>query len=228
MTGDKNMMRLLLLGYLFMATGCGTGVMLVTKHSDLVDKDLRKNIRVVSIEPDVNLTKGFGSDAEMELSKSYLKEAELTKLIKEAGEACQFEMEVVDHNQADLDADYFNNLAPLKQEMMLAFFTQFDKLKDSKTSGSGRLGIKQETELLDWGAELQQLYTGLPEKYGTPYFSFQGIYRVSKSLFFINIICDLEMGEVVFSDLRMLSNQPSASNLYPLVYDSFNLFKKAG
>lgn len=205
-------------------TGCRFGKMYVTKHNQLTKTDLQTGLRIVSIEPDVNLTKGFGVDAESKLIESYFKELQLIEVVEDAGSACGMEMVVLDHRNTKLDADYFNFLAPLKQEILLAFFSQLEKLDDSKRSKANEFGLTPSIMMLDWGAELQQQYSGLSEKYNTPYFSFQGIYRVSKSMFFVNIVCDLDMGEVVFSDLRMLKQKPNPGNLYSLVYDSFNLF----
>jgi len=216
---------------LFLSSGCSiTGSLLINRSEDPHRVEAQK---VVSIQPTYFSRSLLNEDPNPILSMEQERATFETLLTKNA-ERAGIELDIYSPSQLQAtDVDYFNDLLPLKQTILLA-----NDLQDVDTRYKRGGAFAPYTRTFRKPITLPVQYSALAEKYGTPYFSLQGLFdlegrrrsslrNLSKhEILFYHVVVDVVKSEVIYRELRVMSKKPNESNLGVILYDSFSIFRK--
>lgn len=116
-----------------------------------------------------------------------------------------------------ITTDYFNSLLPLKNEIIEALFERNNDLNKTFVFGGKAL---QKSVFADV-PKISPDYSHLSKKYGTPYFSWYGVFSANNMSVFAFAIVNVESMEVVIKEMVYIEKGINKRNLPPLMYDSF-------
>lgn len=227
------------------ATGCRSA--LLVERSPQHKYEATKIKKVVSLDPEyVHLDLRKGDDKN--ILKSEAGEEMFTKsLVNNANKAG---IELVLIQKEDLganDLDYFNVIAPLKQQIMIANTLQDVSL--GKTKG-GNYKTPPSKEFKDVPIFTSE-YSDLAKKYGTPYFAVHGLLSVvdkrkipwawwftfppvaalkmakpNALTYYYTAVVNIETSEVVYREVRFVDRGAIVDVVDPMIYDSFRILEK--
>lgn len=227
----------------FILISCaGSGELIVEKHNSVQKNQVKK---MVVIEPDYSLVK-LAKRANRKYLKNSSKEKQFGELLKKNGERNKINVVLKDANSLGAaETDYFNYLIPLKREILAANFRQKAEYGETKAQTAFKEGYLELTESPVFSSK----FSHLSEKYGTPYFSVQGVLSVIKphklkaNLFiipqavnalinpkveslFYNIVVNVNSGEVVYREARVFNTLATDDDLSLIIYDSFQILRQ--
>ncbi|WNJ20480.1 hypothetical protein [Pontibacter sp. G13] len=200
-----------------LGVGCTSGGYMVSEVHSSISAQAKKMKKIVSLDPEMSY---YGSAASLQeaVDQDVLRNDQFEKmLVKVAREVGIKLITRGDRHLTASDADYFNELIPLRNHILQANFSQDVNLKN----GEERERIFNKAPIID------TRFSQLAQKFGTPYFSLNlllGQGRKKKNLY-LTIIVNVETAEVVYREVRFFKSKAVARNLYPVMYDSFNNIK---
>ncbi|MEM6805754.1 MAG: hypothetical protein AAF696_30425 [Bacteroidota bacterium] len=232
---------------LLMLQACSGGAILV--ESERKFSDTHQPIKkIVCIEPDFLSIDQRKKVEDVVLSSEDL-EGSYQKYLVQTAKKNGIELEILSPNTLKANQiDYFNTLLPLKQKILFANSTQDISINSYK----GRR-VKYKTKagrgIYDYGLEFDIDYASLAQKYGTPYFSINGLLNLKKrrkvgkwvwlflfppsgihsfmrgnsETLYYHILVDVSRSEVVYREIRSFNDPLDKSNLKSMLYDSFNI-----
>lgn len=234
---------------LFVAVLLGTGCKsaLLVERSPEHEYEAGKIKKVISLDPEyvhVDLRKGD----DVNLLRSEAREEMFTKaLVKNADKAG---IELVLIQKEDLgadDLDYFNVIAPLKQQIMIANTLQDVSLGRTKGGNYMRPPSKEFRDVPIFTSE----YSDLPQKYGTPYFAVHGLMSIvdkrripwgwwftippiaaikmakpNALTYYYTAVVNVETSEVIYREVRYVNRGANVDVVDPMIYDSFRILEK--
>lgn len=116
-----------------------------------------------------------------------------------------------------INTDYFNSLLPLKNEIIEALFERNNDINKTFVFGGKAL---QKSVFAD-APKITPDYSHLSTKYGTPYFSWYGVFSANNLAVFAFAIVNVETMEIVIKEMVFIENGVNKRNLPPLMYDTF-------
>lgn len=230
-------------------SGCySTLIMEKSNNYSANAKDLKK---IVFIDPSLMISDGRKAN-DMRYFSSGNREEKLVEIIKSSADKNNIKAEVIDkENLSGADIDFFNYLIPIRNEVLNSILmceVEYDKSSRHRT---GNNYIKAPVNLMQNTPEISSKYSWLSDKYKTPYFCVSSIItRIEKKrkrwglmillppiglpisltpairTYYVNALVNVETGEVVYRELRVLSERPTTDVMNMMVYDSFRLMKR--
>lgn len=116
-----------------------------------------------------------------------------------------------------INTDFFNSLLPLKNEIIKALFERNNDINKTFNLGGKPL---QKSVFADV-PKISPDYSHLSKEYGTPYFSWYGIFSGKTISVFTFAIVNVETMEIVIKEMIYIETSVNKRNLPPLLYDSF-------
>ena len=241
-----NAIVLLAVGVLLSVAGCRSlGRLSIERNNREEAQQIKK---IISIEPTFEaVTRANGTS-----TRKYTENSEYEKtfigMLRDNASRSGIELQVIDaQNLENATAlDYFNDLAPLRKETLIANFTQTTK---SKWISSSKY-FKAPTARFENVPTISSRYSHLAAKYGTPYFAVQGLASVVKpeplafplllllppaglgkllnpraESYYYTIVINVETTEVVYREIRFFHDIANSDNLNTIIYDSFQIMK---
>lgn len=248
-------MRLYIIGMMALLLGsCTVSSELMVEKSPEHRKEAKQIKKVVTIDPEyslVDLRKGVDDY----YLKSEQKEGEFTDILESSAKRAGLELVILDKENLDAgDLDYFNYLAPLKQQILVSSTLQDVTLKKSRYGENGNNWVIAPFEEFKEVPILTSEYSHLAEKYGTPYFAMHGmltvvekrnlkalwwmfypimipysvavVARPNAHTYYYNVVINVETSEVVYREVRYIKRKPAKSILQGITYDSFRILRK--
>jgi len=233
-------------------TGCGTGYLLVEK-SGYLRNNTDQIKKIVCISPtyvgyEINRKEIVSIASNVEK-----KQIEVEEIILLCSKLNYVEVELIKSREiSEEDVDFLNEYQRLNKAMSLAisnqsretehFFEGFFKYLFGVNSGIN-------TTYWTLSPEIPSEFSYMAEKYGTPYFSIQGITSIhypnegtlqwlipplgllkqiqDRDLtVFYHLVVDVEKSEVIFHEVRSTYRKPLKRVLEPMIYESYNLLKR--
>lgn len=219
-----------------------------------LDSPQQHNItKMVSIDPNFMVV-----DVRKTAESAYLRsdqfEDNLNELLIKNADRFNINMKLIDSDQLGSNSlHYFNDLMPLRQQVMHANFTQSIPY-DEKASGNRGNGnaFKVDVNYFEQPPLISSAYSHLSEDFGTPFFAVHGVYsqieahsirdyillfvlpplgvvellRQSSTTYFYNIVVNVETGETIYREIREADSRAGKDNLDAMIYDSFKILTK--
>lgn len=69
-------------------------------------------------------------------------------------------------------------------------------------------------------------FDALATTFGTPYFSYLGIYSADKELKLYHLVVNVESGETIYREKKLVRSRVNAGKIDQMIYDSFAMLKK--
>ncbi|MBK6340973.1 MAG: hypothetical protein IPF63_15760 [Bacteroidetes bacterium] len=219
----------------FFFTSCSLAVVeaKIVRKTDLLQKG-KEITKIVSISPEVSYFKKGNT-----FSENMTQGAELKTLFNNSLKYCadknKVKLTIIDQNKIDKEDEiYYNRLKPLKDQILIAYMNQ--TMNPYKSALFKRKIHSSNTQ------KISPDFQDLIKKYGTKYFATQGIISVKKKLgkkglfyliaplkaingnyitFFYSLVADIETGEIIYVEERLIDNKPSQTYLENIIYNSF-------
>ncbi len=188
---------------------------IVEKHEQF--KPAKGEIKkIVVLSPDVYAMQE-NNDALKENDQTDACEKKLYKSFLRAGNIMNFNIAVPGITD-NIDPDYFNKIARLKNEMVRT--SNFFDIKRKSN------GLNSETvEPLSANLILSPDFNELIQKYGTHYFCHTFIVEYN-GLFMITVLADLSNCKIVYREAKFIDINPKQENLDRLVFNTFQQILK--
>jgi hypothetical protein len=209
--------------------------------------------KMVSIDPNFMVV-----DVRKSAESAYLRsdqfEDNLNELLIKNAARFNIDMKLIDSDKLGSNSlHYFNDLMPLRQQVMHANFTQtipYDE-KASQGKGNGN-AFKVDVNYFEQAPLINSAYSHLSATFGTPYFAVHGVYsqieahgirdyvllfvlpplgiveliRQSSTTYFYSIVINVETGETIYREIREADSRAGKDNLDAMIYDSFSILTK--
>ena len=219
----------------------------------LVPPEQLEITKMVSIDPNFMVV-----DVRKSAESAYLRsdqfEDNLNVLLIKNADRFDIDMKLIDSDKLGINnLNYFNDLMPLRQQVMHANFTQavpYDE-KASKGRGDGS-AFKVAINYFEQPPLISSSYSHLSEDFGTPFFAVHGVYsqieahgirdyvllfilpplgivellRQSSTTYFYHIVVNVETGETIYREIREADSRAGKDNLDAMIYDSFKILTK--
>lgn len=203
--------------------------------------------KIISIQPDFLSIDQRKKVEDVVLDSEEL-EAEFQKHLIQSAEKNGIELEILAPNTLKSNQiDYFNTLLPLKEKVLFANSRQevsIDTYKNARQKNK----LKALRGIYEYDLEFDLDFVGLAEKYGTPYFSINGMISIRKRkanrwvwlfLFppsainsflrggyeniYYHVLVDVNRSEILYRELRSFEDPLTSGTLKAMLYDSFNI-----
>jgi len=246
----NSFLKICALPILFAFGACGGGLMLLEKNQQL-DNHKESIKKIVSLSPEFSKYK-IGRE-ELTISHSEKFGKRLSHNIKKIGKKTGLEIVIFDdHELSAGDVDYFNDIIRLKNAIRSAISLQ--SVVESKQKGKffkRRFSTIAKPKVVVWeeAPVISSEFSYMAEKYGTPYFSVQGVIALKypnslaiswlipplgllsemqnrHATYYYNIVVNVETTEVIYREFRIMYNNARQSNIDPIIYDSFKMLRK--
>lgn len=245
----KSFIRLFILSLAFISlVGCSGGVRI--DYYKPFSTKLKGLKELISLDPELTLVAPTDSKSDTyQLASEKLKASNqlFTKIIARCGRNLNFKITVKSSGDLTaMDGDYLRELAPLKRNILQAGLIQiFGIANKVDEKGITLAGIQENA----WESSpmLPSIYSHLEKKYGTRYFSTQGIRLYKKDsrlnttnlllvppvaiadlidpdleVFYYNIVADIVDSRIIYREYRKLDMKNNESDIESIVYDSFS------
>ena len=221
-----------------------TSVMQVERQKDFSLKTIKVK-QIVSINPSFKILsqKEGRKNSSSNYSESIKKERSFNKMLIENAVKNEITLQIIDTDELQTnDAAFFNNLAPLRKEIL-----QVNYLQDFKDINQVPKNLNSSLINYEKGPRISTHYSHLAEVYGTPYFAVQGISFQTKlnekqsetilsstkallpsvsagqKTIYFTLIADVSKSQIVYREYREVDVNASEANLNSIIYDSFKI-----
>jgi hypothetical protein len=197
--------------------------------------------QIISISPTFKTVKTSQKGKNIKTNKyseSVKQERKFNQILTNNAKKNGIALQIFDTDDLRLtDAEYFQYLAPLKKEIILANrLQQFKDINDSPAK-------QRNFEFFYKNApKIASHFSHLAEIYGTPFFAIQGVsfqtsektkdddlegvpsaFLVDNETLYYTIIVDVAKSEIVYREFRQVNSEANESNLNSIIYDSFRI-----
>ena len=126
----------------------------------------------------------------------------------------------------DLDenanSEFYHDLLGLRQNMLAVNFNQQTPLNFSRSGKSNKI----QKNILVYPPRISHDFITYSKTYGTPYFSYIGIYASRRKLLLYHVMVDTDKGETVYREIKTVKSKVNTKIMAQMVYDSYAMLKK--
>jgi hypothetical protein len=115
------------------------------------------------------------------------------------------------------DAAYYEELLKLKTNMLAVNFDQNTPLNFNTRREANVIQKK----VFVYPPRISHEFNTLSRSFGTPYFSYMGIYVVNDDLVLYHLVVDTDRAETVYRELKTVSKKVKRSVISQMIYDSY-------
>lgn len=227
------------------------GSMIVERNATFVRGDRIQ--KIVTIDPSLLHLNTRKSREDIYL-KSDVRESKFNERLRANATKAKIELEVIDRDElGSSNVDYFNNILPLKRQILSANFLQEVESNKQKRSRTTFFTLRSApvTRSFEVNPVFDPAYGKLSDTYGTPYFAIHGLINVIEryrnpnfllALFppawvlvallprsqfiYYSVLVDIESGEVLYREVREVKGPSNTTNLDAVLFDSFQGMKR--
>ncbi|MEM7658334.1 MAG: hypothetical protein AAF399_19565, partial [Bacteroidota bacterium] len=228
------------------------GSMIVERNANFVEG--HRIQKIVTIDPSLLHLNTRKSKEDIYL-KSDVREAKFNERLLANAEKAKIDLEVIDRDELlSSGVDYFNDILPLKRQILSANFLQeveSDQKKGSRTSFFS-LRSAPVTRSFSINPVFDPGFGKLSDRYGTQYFAIHGLINVidrttrpnlccwllfppiiffdllvpRSQFIYYSVLVDIQSGEVLYREVREVKGNSGTTKLDAVVYDSFKGMKR--
>lgn len=223
-------------------SACGSSLKVEKEFNKGKNKEIDK---IISISPEFEVITSTSLKNPRHFNFYKTLEKNFVDAIGNNAQRFDLKVEIINEaKQLDVNSDYYQSLAPLKQEILhAAYMQEFDGgNKNTKINGIYQCMKKP---------IISSAYSFLAGEYGTNYFAVQGINvhkkpragnyllvilfpplgiynlaHIETDLYYYNIVADVSKGEIVHKELRKVVQPLNKSTLNAMIYDSYKILIK--
>jgi len=199
--------------------------------------------KIISISPDFEVITSTALEKPRHFEFYKTVESNFLEAIKSNASRLGVNVEIInEQKELNVDSDFYQTLAPLKQEILHAAYMQEFEGGSKNTRLNGIYSFNKKPII-------SSAYSFLAEKHSTNYFAVQGINihkkpragnfllvilfpplglynlaHIETDLYYYNIVADVSKGEIVYKELRKVSQSINKSTINSMMYDSYKLF----
>ena len=230
---------------ILMATSCKSA--LLVERSPEHKYEAAKIEKIISLDPEYrHWDARKGDDAN--LLKSEEREEMFSKALVRNAKKAGIELVLIQKEElGPNDLDYFNIVAPLKQQIMIANTLQDVSLGRTKGGNYLKPPSKEFKDTPIFTSE----YSDLAKKYGTPYFAVHGLFSIvdkrkvpwgwwftippiaaikmakpNALTYYYTAVVNIETSEVLYREVRFVNRGAIVDVVEPMIYDSFRILEK--
>ena len=200
----------------FILSGCKNALLIDRNESSLQDKP--SALKIICIDPRV-----YFDDEEENYDLNQLRSvtAELRAYIVKFSRRNKIQLELFNLDEK-ATASYYYNLLNLKRNMLAANFNQSSPLDLTSHYKTNEIQKK----VFVYAPKILYDFNSLSKEYGTPYFSYMGIYVMEDRLVLYHIVVNTDLGETIYRERKIVRSALKKSTLSQMVYDSYALLRK--
>ena len=201
---------------LFMLSGCSRYIRIERSERFVSRQGIKQ--KIICIDPQVRLMGYTQNDSE--------EEAELENWFRDelnySASKNQVDLEIV-RLTPESTTSYYEDLLSLKKE-----FLQANNLQNTPLNFSNQNGYNTITKsVFVYPPLIAHDFTDLSKKYGTPYFSYIGIYKQPRRILYYHLIVNTNTAETVYRELKSISKGSLKKKMISqMVYDSMAMLKE--
>lgn len=209
-----------LLALVLLLQGCSGGITLIHKSENLRNTLSRKD-RIVMVEPEMLMYTAY-QDVKVDLIQGDQFKNRYLKSMRKMALKNDIEIDIrsVNTGQAQ-DAEYFNDLLRIRQEIISANSTQ---AFPSNNSFRSMAGVQQ--NVFTTPLVLKPEMARYAKQYGTRFFGTSGFVSDGSSTYSYMIIVDVLEGEVVYREIKQIPKKITREVFNYTLYNSFFLLKQ--
>jgi hypothetical protein len=212
---------LMLLG-ITLLTSCYGPTRYIQIHKSENFAEEKKSIKkVVCISPNITIYTNYDLD-DTDFERTLAIKNFFFKNLMKYNKASKFEYVIYNpSDQENTDASFYNDLLPLKSDLLQASLIRENPL-NAKNSGRNNRVTKT---VFAAPSRIAPEFSSLSKQYGTPYFSWYGIFSAQGKTVSIYLLVNVETSEMVYHEMKRISKRANRRNLPPLIYDSFKMMR---
>ncbi|MES2679185.1 MAG: hypothetical protein V4635_04835 [Bacteroidota bacterium] len=189
---------------------CSSNTLLIERNESLAATG---NIKLICIDPRFY----FDNDAmNYDLEKCKSISGCIKKDIQNFSRKNDINLEVRDLN-SNADAAYYEVLLKLKTNMLAVNFDQNTPLNFNNSREANVIQKK----VFVYPPRISHEFNTLSGSFGTPYFSYMGIYVVNGDLVLYHLVVDTDRAETIYRELKTVSKKVKRSVISQMIYDSY-------
>ena len=235
-----NFKYILLLCTIFVCNINCNSLMQIERQEDFSLKP-SKIKQIISINPTFKTLKTSQKGKNIKTNKyseSVKQERKFNQILKDNAQKNGIVLQIFDTDELGLtDSEYFEYLAPLRKEIILA--NKLQQFKDINTNPEKQRNAEY---FYKNAPKIASHFSHLAEIYGTPFFAIQGVsfqtsektkdedlegvpnsFLVDNETLYYTVIADVSKSEIVYREFRQVNSEANESNLNSIIYDSFRI-----
>jgi len=130
-------------------------------------------------------------------------------------------VELLDLNNKTTN-NYYEDLLKLKNNMLEVNFNQRTPLNYDNTVETNKIQQK----VFVYPPKIAHEFNSLSKIYGTPYFSFIGIYFVKGKIVLYHVVVNTDEAETVYREYRSIDKKLNKDVIAQMIYDSYTMLAK--
>jgi len=160
-------------------------------------------------------------DKNYDLKKYEKLNKQLRKDIVRYGKKNKLNIELRDFDEK-ADIEFYESLMSLRNNMLAENFNQETPLNFTRSVKRNKI---QKTVLV-YPPKISHEFANYSKRFGTPYFSYLGIYQVKGKLVLYHVIVDTDKCETIYRELKTVkSKKVNTNTMAQLVFDSYAMLK---
>jgi hypothetical protein len=173
----------------------------------------RKFDKIICIDPQVRI---MSDDETINLAKTEKFNALLKKEISKNARRNNIKLEI-QALDSKADALYYNDLLSLKRDLL-----QANNYQDSPLNSMfGFADNAIQRKVFVYPPLISHDFVNYSQKFGTPYFSYIGLYQKKDRVLLYHLIVNTETAETVYRELKGVGASLNSTTVAQAIYDSF-------
>jgi len=119
------------------------------------------------------------------------------------------------------DAEFYHALIALKNNMLAENFNQETPLNFVRSSRRNQI----QKSVLVYPPKISHELSSYSQRFGTPYFSYMGVYSVKGKLVLYHVMVDTDKCETVYRELKTVKSKVNTNTMAQMVFDSYAMLK---
>ena len=211
------MSRLFIFFIAMLSLSCSRDFILVQRSENFAIEEESID-KMVCISPQVRI---LDKDNTVELKKQERLKKILTKQVKKSAKRTNLNLEVASYNTKD-EVNYYRDLLGLRHELILANNKQETAFNFQSTPGRNAILKK----VFVYPPALKHEFAEFSKKYGTPYYSFIGLYKRGTHFLLYHVIVNTSSTQTVYREIRRVGSRHfRRTTIAQMVHDSFAMVK---
>ncbi len=212
--------RLLLLLAIFITTACNEFI--IVQRSEDFATDTEEINKLICVAPKARIL-NEEKDQVIDLKKQARLTDILSNQIKKSAKRTDINLEIAQIANNEDKVSFYNDLLQLKNEMLLANNLQSTQFNFQSRPNNNTIQEK----VFVYPPSIKHEFAQFSEKYGTPYYSFIGLFKQDSDFIFYHVMVNTNTAQTVFREItRVGSRHMRNTTISQLVYDSFSRIKK--
>ncbi len=196
--------------------GCSSDFILIERTENFAKN--RKIEKIICIDPQVRL---LSDNDGIDLAQTEKLSNLLKKEIRKNASRNNLNVEIQSLNE-QAGAPYYHDLLALKKDLLQA--NNYQNTPLNFNFGFNGNGIRR--KVFVFPPLISHDFVNYSQKFGTPYFSYIGLYQYKKRMLLYHLIVNTETAETVYRELKSIDRKMNSTTMAQVVYDSFAMINR--